>query len=76
LSLTTNQRTDEYGGDLDNRSRVVFEIIDEIRRRVVDPKFTVCVKINSVEFQDKGTYVFAQVSREEGKEKGKAGSEE
>ena len=32
----------------------MFEIIDEIRRRVTDPKFIVCVKINSVEFQDKG----------------------
>lgn len=56
LSLTTNQRTDEYGGqDLDNRSRIIFEIIEEIQRRVTDPKFILCVKINSVEFQDKGT---------------------
>lgn len=55
LSLTTNQRTDEYGGDLSNRSRIVFEIIEEIRRRVTDPSFVICVKLNSVEFQDKGT---------------------
>jgi 2,4-dienoyl-CoA reductase-like NADH-dependent reductase (Old Yellow Enzyme family) len=55
LSLTTNQRTDEYGGDLNNRSRIVFEIIEEIRRRVTDPNFIICVKLNSVEFQDKGT---------------------
>ncbi len=55
LSLTTNQRTDEYGGDLDNRSRIVMEIISEIKRRVPDPSFILCVKINSVEFQDKGT---------------------
>lgn len=54
LSPTTNHRTDEYGGDLKNRSRIVFEIIDEIRRVVPDPKFVMCVKINSVEFQDKG----------------------
>jgi 2,4-dienoyl-CoA reductase-like NADH-dependent reductase (Old Yellow Enzyme family) len=27
LSLTTNQRTDKHGGDLDNRSRFIFEII-------------------------------------------------
>lgn len=38
LSLTTNQRADEYGGDLDNRSRFIFEITDEIQR-VTDPKF-------------------------------------
>ena len=39
LSLTTNPRTDEYGGNLDNRSRFIFEITDEIQRRVTDPKF-------------------------------------
>jgi 2,4-dienoyl-CoA reductase-like NADH-dependent reductase (Old Yellow Enzyme family) len=55
LSSTTNKRTDEYGGDLNNRSRIVFEIIDEIHRRVADPSFIIGVKLNSVEFQDKGT---------------------
>lgn len=55
LSLTTNHRTDEYGGDLNGRSKIVFEIIEEIRRRVPDPSFIICVKLNSVEFQDKGT---------------------
>ncbi|RVX67421.1 hypothetical protein B0A52_08774 [Exophiala mesophila] len=56
LSPTTNRRTDEYGGEsLTNRSRIVFEIIDEIHRRVPDPSFIVCVKLNSVEFQDRGT---------------------
>ena len=54
LSLTTNKRTDEYGGDLDNRSRIIFEIIEEIQRRVPDPEFIICVKINSVEFQPGG----------------------
>jgi len=55
LSLTTNKRTDEYGMDsLENRSRIVFEIIDEIKRRVNDPNFIICVKLNSVEFQPGG----------------------
>jgi len=54
LSLTTNKRTDEYGGSLENRSRIVFEIIAEVRRRVPDPTFIICVKINSVEFQPGG----------------------
>lgn len=54
LSLTTNKRTDEYGGDLENRSRIVFEIIAEIQRRVPDPSFIICVKLNSVEFQPGG----------------------
>ncbi|KAK3076694.1 hypothetical protein LTS18_012315, partial [Coniosporium uncinatum] len=55
ISQTTNLRTDEYGGDLSNRSRIVFEIIDAIKERVNDPTFIICVKINSVEFQDRGT---------------------
>jgi 2,4-dienoyl-CoA reductase-like NADH-dependent reductase (Old Yellow Enzyme family) len=33
-----NTRTDHYGGaNLDNRSRIVFEIIDAIKERVTDP---------------------------------------
>lgn len=55
ISPSTNHRTDEYGGNLENRSRIVFEIIEEVQRRVTDPSFIICVKINSVEFQDKGT---------------------
>jgi 2,4-dienoyl-CoA reductase-like NADH-dependent reductase (Old Yellow Enzyme family) len=31
LSADLNQRTDEYGGSLENRSRILFEIIDGIR---------------------------------------------
>ena len=31
LSQTINQRTDKYGGDLENRARLLFEIIDGIR---------------------------------------------
>ncbi|KAK0938802.1 hypothetical protein LTR29_009652 [Friedmanniomyces endolithicus] len=55
LSLTTNKRTDKYGGaNLTNRSRIIFEIIDEIKQRVNDPTFIICVKINSVEFQPGG----------------------
>lgn len=55
LSETTNKRTDEYGGSLEKRSRIIFEIIEEIQKRVADPKFIICVKINSVEFQEGGT---------------------
>ena len=53
LSQTTNKRTDEYGGSLENRARLIMEIADEIQKRV--PKsFILSIKINSVEFQDKG----------------------
>ncbi len=30
LSLATNQRTDEYGGSIENRARIVFDILDAI----------------------------------------------
>ncbi len=30
LSPATNQRTDEYGGNIENRARIVFEILDAI----------------------------------------------
>ncbi len=30
LSLASNQRTDEYGGSIENRSRIVFEILESI----------------------------------------------
>ncbi|KAA3623510.1 MAG: NADH:flavin oxidoreductase [Bacteroidetes bacterium] len=31
LSSTTNHRTDEYGGSLENRARIIFEIVNGIR---------------------------------------------
>jgi len=53
LSPTTNRRTDKYGGSLENRMRIIIEIADEIRKRV-SSSFIVGIKVNSVEFQDKG----------------------
>lgn len=53
LSPTTNQRTDKYGGSLENRSRLIIEIAAEVRRRT-SKNFIVGIKLNSVEFQDKG----------------------
>ncbi|KAK0102219.1 hypothetical protein ONS95_005843 [Cadophora gregata] len=53
LSQSTNQRTDKYGGSLDNRLRLILETTDAIRKRV-SKSFIVGIKINSVEFQDKG----------------------
>jgi 2,4-dienoyl-CoA reductase-like NADH-dependent reductase (Old Yellow Enzyme family) len=53
LSPTTNRRTDKYGGSLENRIRLIIEIAEECRKRV-SPSFILGIKINSVEFQDKG----------------------
>ncbi|MBB5635031.1 N-ethylmaleimide reductase [Pedobacter cryoconitis] len=30
LSITTNKRTDEYGGSIENRARIIFEILDAL----------------------------------------------
>ncbi|EJC99147.1 NADH oxidase [Fomitiporia mediterranea MF3/22] len=53
LSSTTNLRTDEYGGPLENRARIIYRIIEEMKRRV-PPTFSIAIKINSVEFQHGG----------------------
>ena len=36
LSRSTNQRTDEYGGSLQNRSRLMLELISEVKEEVGD----------------------------------------
>ncbi|KAI1423032.1 NADH oxidase [Xylaria sp. FL1777] len=53
LSQTTNQRTDEYGGSLENRMRLVLEIAAAIKKRI-SKNFILGIKVNSVEFQEKG----------------------
>lgn len=53
LSPTTNRRTDKYGGTLENRARLILEIAQEIRKRT-QPSFSLSIKLNSVEFQDRG----------------------
>jgi len=53
LAPSTNQRTDKYGGSLENRSRIIIEIAQAIRKRTKSD-FIVGIKLNSVEFQDKG----------------------
>ncbi|OAL55223.1 FMN-linked oxidoreductase [Pyrenochaeta sp. DS3sAY3a] len=53
LSPSTNHRTDKYGGSLENRARLITEIGTEVRRRT-SPGFILGIKLNSVEFQDKG----------------------
>lgn len=53
LSPTTNLRTDQWGGSLENRARFLLEIVRHIRARV-SPGFAVFVKINSSDFQAGG----------------------
>jgi 2,4-dienoyl-CoA reductase-like NADH-dependent reductase (Old Yellow Enzyme family) len=53
LSPFFNKRTDEYGGNIKNRARIVLEIIRSIREAVGD-QFAVLVKINSDDFLEGG----------------------
>ena len=48
-----NKRTDEYGGTIDNRARIIFEIYTEIRNRVGND-FPILIKINSEDFMEDG----------------------
>uniref|UniRef100_A0A7I4YCP1 Oxidored_FMN domain-containing protein n=1 Tax=Haemonchus contortus TaxID=6289 RepID=A0A7I4YCP1_HAECO len=54
LSPTTNNRKDKYGGSVENRMRVILEIFDGIKKKIDDTGFLVGIKMNSVEFQDRG----------------------
>jgi 2,4-dienoyl-CoA reductase-like NADH-dependent reductase (Old Yellow Enzyme family) len=53
LSPLTNKRTDKWGGDIVNRSRLLLSVIREARN-VVGPEFPISVKLNSSDFQKGG----------------------
>ncbi len=36
VSPYTNRRTDEYGGSLENRARIIIEVLEEVRKKVGD----------------------------------------
>jgi len=52
LSRDVNKRTDEWGGSLENRMRLLLEIYDEIRGRIGNEP--VLVKLNSDDFSPTG----------------------
>ncbi|KAJ5235901.1 hypothetical protein N7489_005992 [Penicillium chrysogenum] len=55
LSRRTNQRVDEYGGSIANRARIIVEIVSAIRERIpLSSGFVLGIKLNSVEFDEKG----------------------
>ncbi|WP_026530078.1 NADH:flavin oxidoreductase/NADH oxidase family protein [Haematomicrobium sanguinis] len=53
LSPLSNLRTDEWGGSLDNRARLLVEIVRGIRS-AVRPSTALAVKLNSADFQRGG----------------------
>ena len=53
LSPLSNRRTDAWGGSLENRARLLLEIVKAVRASV-SPGFAVAVKLNSADFQRGG----------------------
>ncbi|MBV1885641.1 MAG: NADH:flavin oxidoreductase/NADH oxidase family protein [Parvibaculaceae bacterium] len=53
LSPDVNNRTDEWGGSLENRARLLLETVRAVRA-AVGPEFPVSVKLNSADFQKGG----------------------
>ena len=53
LSPLVNKRTDQWGGSIENRARLLLCIIDRIREEVRSD-FAVAVKLNSADFQRGG----------------------
>lgn len=64
LSPITNKRTDEYGGSLENRARLLLEIVKEVKKKVGD-EFPIFVRLGCIDGIEGGiTYEDAvQVAR-------------
>jgi 2,4-dienoyl-CoA reductase-like NADH-dependent reductase (Old Yellow Enzyme family) len=53
LSPLSNQRTDQWGGSLENRARLLRDVVHAVRS-AVSSSFAVAVKLNSADFQRGG----------------------
>jgi 2,4-dienoyl-CoA reductase-like NADH-dependent reductase (Old Yellow Enzyme family) len=53
LSPALNQRTDEYGGTLENRARFLLEVVRSIRK-ATGPDYPLLIKLNSEDFLEGG----------------------
>jgi mycofactocin system FadH/OYE family oxidoreductase 2 len=53
LSPAMNKRTDKYGGSLENRLRIIFEVLDSVRENVGD-NFACGVRMDGDEFIEGG----------------------
>lgn len=56
LSPRSNVRTDDYGGELTNRARILLDIVTAVRAEL-GPAIPISVKLNSADFQ-KGGFAF------------------
>ncbi len=53
LSPRTNKRSDQWGGSIENRSRLLLTIVERMRSKVGN-EFSISVKLNSADFQKGG----------------------
>ncbi|GAB5458827.1 MAG: NADH:flavin oxidoreductase/NADH oxidase family protein [Henriciella sp.] len=53
LSPLSNQRSDEWGGGLENRARFLLDVVRAVKAEA-GPKFAVAIKLNSTDFQKGG----------------------
>nr|WP_064494652.1 NADH:flavin oxidoreductase/NADH oxidase family protein [Pseudomonas chengduensis] len=53
LSPLSNCRSDDWGGSLENRARILLRTVEAVRAQVA-PQFCVAVKLNSADFQRGG----------------------
>uniref|UniRef100_UPI002616DDDC NADH:flavin oxidoreductase/NADH oxidase family protein n=1 Tax=Novosphingobium sp. TaxID=1874826 RepID=UPI002616DDDC len=58
LSPRSNLRTDQWGGSLENRARMLMAVVARVRAGV-GPEFPIGVKLNSADFQ-KGGFAFEE----------------
>jgi 2,4-dienoyl-CoA reductase-like NADH-dependent reductase (Old Yellow Enzyme family) len=67
MSPLSNQRTDEYGGSLENRSRLLVEVVDAVRAAWPDDR-PLFVRVSATDWTDGGLTVdeVTQVAKELG----------
>ena len=53
LSPITNKRTDKYGGSLENRARLLLEIVDGIRK-AIGPEMPLMVRFSGTDYKEGG----------------------
>ncbi len=53
MSPYTNHRKDRYGGSVENRSRILHEIVSRAREKVAD--YPILVKVNGTDYLEGGT---------------------
>lgn len=60
LSPRVNQRTDEWGGEVENRARLLLEVVRSVKQNT-GSEFAIAVKLNSADFQ-RGGFSYEEAS--------------